>query len=169
MLTWTRRLIATAAALVAMPAVAGCSVPSAGATGVSVTADGQPLGVILMCHDHIDGATLHADDDDPQSNDSTGRWSRTEPLSGFSTWPLATGDDGAVDGWTAEEPLGALDPRTTYRMYGWTTDHSWASASVSFTLAELEDLTPGQVRYEIGDEVTTASIEEFRRTACDHF
>ncbi|MFE5481772.1 hypothetical protein [Streptomyces sp. NPDC056527] len=169
MLTWTRRPIAIVAALAAIPAVAGCTVPSAGATGISVTSDGQPLGVILMCHDHIDGASLHTDDDDPETRDTTGRWSRVEPLTDFTTWPLAGDADGAADGWTVEQPLGTLDPKKTYRMYGWTTDSSWAAAAVSFTPADLAELTPGQVRYEIGDTVTTSSIEDFRKTACDDF
>ncbi|MFF8607958.1 hypothetical protein ACF06X_18670 [Streptomyces sp. NPDC015346] len=168
MLTWTRRLIAITAAFAAIPAVAGCTVPSAGATGISVTADGQPLGVILMCHDHIDGATLHPDDDDPKRL-HTGRWKRDQAVTGFTTWPLAMVAGDAADGWTAEKPMGTLDPKQTYRMYGWTTDNSWAAASVSFTTADLAALTPGQVRYEIGDTVSISSIEDFRRTACDHF
>ncbi|MFD7321875.1 hypothetical protein ACFV9D_12470 [Streptomyces sp. NPDC059875] len=168
-MTWTGRLLAITAALAAIPAVAGCTVPSAGATGISVTADGQPLGVILMCHDHIDGASLHPEDDDPKTQDTAGRWRRTEALTGFTTWPLATDTDAAADGWTVEKPLGTLDPARTYRMYGWTTDSSWSSASVSFTTADLTDLTPGQVRYEIGDVVTVSSMEKFRRTVCDNF
>ncbi|MEU8621122.1 hypothetical protein [Streptomyces sp. NPDC048623] len=169
MLTWTRRLVATTTALAAIPAVAGCSVPVAGVTGVSVTADGQPLGVIVMCHDHIDGALLHLDDDDPEKEATVGSWQRAEALTDFSTWPLTTDATAADDGWSAEKPLHTLDPNQTYRMFGWTTDSSWSSAAVSFTVADLKDLSPGQVRYEIGNTVSTTSIDDFRKTACDHF
>ncbi|MFH9722467.1 hypothetical protein ACH4M4_05830 [Streptomyces sp. NPDC017254] len=163
--TWTRR----PAALAAAPFLTGCTVPSAGATGISVTADGQPLGVIVVCHDHIDGASLYPADDDPATRDTAGRWHRSEALTGFSTWPLTSDIDGAGDGWTVEKPLGTLDPEQSYRMYGWTTDSSWASAPVGFTAADLAELKPGQVRYEIGDEVSIASIEDFRETVCDQF
>jgi hypothetical protein len=74
---------------------------------------------------------------------------------------------GAVEGWTVETPLGRLDPKQTYRMYGWTTDSSWAAASVSFTTADLAAVTPGQVRYEVGDTVVTSSIEDFREKGCE--
>ncbi|MFF6777904.1 hypothetical protein ACFY8W_30750 [Streptomyces sp. NPDC012637] len=166
MLTWTRRLIAIAAALAAIPAVAGCTVPLAGMTGISVTADGQALGVIQMCHDHIDGVSLYPDDD-PQPAATTGRWHRDAALTGFSTWPLTT--DGADEGWSVEQRLGTLDPKQTYRLYSWTDDSSWSTVPVTVTSADLEELAPGQVRYEIDDKPSTSSVEDFRTTACEHF
>jgi hypothetical protein len=76
--------------------------------------------------------------------------------------------------WKADHPLGKLKPRTTYDLYGWTTDNSSSAAAVSFTLEDLAAMKPGQVRYwagnTTGDEMvgvySVASEEEFRRTAC---
>jgi len=76
--------------------------------------------------------------------------------------------------WTATKPLGKLRPRTTYAMYGWTNDNSYAAEAVDFTLEELARMKPGQVRYwagkTAGDGMTgvysVTSEDEFRRTAC---
>lgn len=101
-----RRVLLAAVALSALPLLAGCSVPPAGLTGVSVTADGEPLGVILVCHDRIDSALLYPDEPagDPDAEvtadavepEYTDVWNSAEPVTGFSSWRLTseTGDAG---------------------------------------------------------------------------
>nr|WP_236071736.1 hypothetical protein [Streptomyces polyasparticus] len=54
--------------------LAACTVPVAGSSGISVTEHGQPLGVLAVCHDHIDGATLYTDREEAASQ---GRARRT--------------------------------------------------------------------------------------------
>ncbi|KOG07993.1 MULTISPECIES: hypothetical protein [Streptomyces] len=163
MTAWPRRLLLTAAVL---PALAGCTVPVAGVTGVSVTADGDLLGVIRMCHGRIDGALLYPDDGDaPGTPETTAFWDHDTPVTGFTSWSLAS----PADGWTAGKAPGRLVPGQSYGFYGWTEDHSWSSGSVHFTTADLAKLVPGQVRYEYGDEVRTVSLDDFRAKACEDF
>ncbi|WP_327312819.1 hypothetical protein [Streptomyces sp. NBC_01235] len=159
----------TCASAAALLSLTGCTAPGAGITGITVTATGRPVGVLMICHKHIDGATLYADDD--PNGPEVGDWRRTRPATGLVTWPLATGGPG----WTVDKPMPtALDRGRTYILYGWTDDDSWSAADVSFTLTDLAALQPGQVRYFAGDVkgadddgYRTGSLAEFRAAACD--
>lgn len=177
-----RNAAAACAGLVALASSAGCTVPLAGLTGITVTEDGRPVGVLMVCHDHIDAAVLYIDDgrDDgdgseggsaeESESDDLGRWSSSEPVTGFVSWPLTTGGEG----WRVDEPMpAALQPRRTYHLFGGTDDDSWSTADVSFTPEQLAALTPGQVRYSVGDVrgadddgMATGSIAQFRAAAC---
>ncbi|MEU4094066.1 hypothetical protein [Streptomyces sp. NPDC026673] len=146
----------------------GCSPPRAGYTGITVDEDGRPLGVMIVCEGHIDGATLY-DSDHPNAPDHLGRWSRGKPAKGFTTWSLETGGRG----WNPEVPTATLEPHRTYDLYGWTEDSSWSAASVEFTAAQVERLVPGLVRYYKGDGAgtdrngyATVPMEKFRSEAC---
>ncbi|MEU3613734.1 hypothetical protein ABZ725_15655 [Streptomyces sp. NPDC006872] len=167
------RYAATACASAAVVAsLTGCGQPLAGVTGVTVTADGRPVGVLMVCDDHIDGATLYTDGPGDDTTD-VATWSRAEPVTGFVSWPM----DAAGEGWSVDRAMpAALERQRTYTLYGWTEDNSWSTAHVSFDLTRLAGLTPGQVRYFAGDDVkgadadgnrTAASVAEFRTAACD--
>ncbi|WP_306327030.1 hypothetical protein [Streptomyces venezuelae] len=161
-----RRALAVAALATGVAALSGCVVPPAGLAGVTVAADGSPVGVIMMCHDHIDGATLYPDHDDATGSPETEwLWDHDSPVTGFTSWSLAS----PADGWTTETPLGRLVPGQEYALYGWTEDNSWSAAHVYFTTADLKALVPGQVRYNNGDEVRIVSTDEFREKACEDF
>ncbi|MFC8173815.1 hypothetical protein [Streptomyces sp. NPDC057325] len=158
--------IATAAAAVgAAPLLSGCTVPVAGVAGVTAGRDGSPVGVIAMCEEHVDGATLHTDAEDPGAQEDAGVWKHDGPITGLTTWTLAS----PGDGWTAEKPFGRLAPGQAYRMYAWTEDDSWSTSGVSFTTEDLAALTPGQVRYGADDMIGTAPLEDFREKACEGF
>lgn len=163
------RVLLALAVLPALGALSGCTVPIAGVAGIAVTEDGKPLGVIRMCHDRIDGALIYPyDDAGPDSTgdpDPTGVWNHDTPVTDFTSWSL----DSPADGWTAEKPLAPLVPGQRYGLYGWTEDNSWSTTSVFFTTADLAKLVPGQVRYRRGDEVRTASLDDFRAKACEGF
>ncbi|WP_367325126.1 hypothetical protein [Streptomyces sp. HUAS ZL42] len=160
---------AAGACAAALFSLTGCTVPTAGATGIAVTEDGKPFGMLMVCHGHIDGATLYTETTGDES-ETVARWSHARPLTEFVTWPLATGGDG----WSVGHPMPkALEQRRSYTLYGWTEDSSWSTGDVSFTLADLAKLSPGQVRYFAGDVrgadrdgYRTASFEEFRTDAC---
>ncbi|MGW6396004.1 hypothetical protein ACWFR1_37145 [Streptomyces sp. NPDC055103] len=172
-----RPALLVAVALSVLPLLAGCSVPPAGFTGVSVTADGEPLGVILVCHDRIDAAVFYPDEPagDPDAEatadavepEYTDSWSSAEPVTGFTSWRLTseTGDAG----WTPDARPHALRPGQLYSLYGATSDNSWSTNHHSFTLADLEKLSPGQVSYTVDDRVRTTTVEDFRARACDDF
>ncbi|MFF5391146.1 MULTISPECIES: hypothetical protein [unclassified Streptomyces] len=158
-------IAAAAAAVGAAPLLSGCTVPVAGVAGVTVGKDGSPVGVIAMCEEHVDGATLHTDAEDPGAQEDAGVWKHDGPITGLTTWPLAS----PGDGWTAEKPFGRLAPGQAYRMYAWTEDDSWSTSGVSFTTEDLAALTPGQVRYGADDMIGTAPLEDFREKACEGF
>ncbi|MFB7517617.1 hypothetical protein [Streptomyces sp. NPDC056144] len=179
--TWVRRALLTAAVLPLVPTLAGCSVPPAGFTGVSVTADGKPLIVALACHDGIDQVLLYPDpeaaDPDAEAADPdaeaavepeyTDVWNAAEPVGGFTSFPLT--DPAGGNGWTPDETPRALKPEQLYEVYGATTDNSWMTLHHSFTLADLKELTPDQVAYTDDDKVRTTTVADFRAHACDGF
>lgn len=149
--------------------VPGCTVPVGAVTGISVTADGRPMGVMLVCHHHIDVAILYVERGEPKDDEHVGRWTRTTALTGFATWPL----DAGGHGWTAAEPVRTLAPGRVYTLYGATKDNSWSAASVSFTAEDLAALAPGRVRYYAvrsdtdRDGTLTTSMRNFRAEACE--
>lgn len=125
-------------------------------------AQGNPVGFLQVCHDHIDGVTLYLDE-----ARNLGKWTSAPASTGFTTWSLAD----PVEPWTPKEPLGSLKPNTMYSMYGWTSDNSWSTTHVTFTLEDLAAMKPGQVRWAgklkgmISVETVT-SEQEFRSKGC---
>ncbi|MGW4043463.1 hypothetical protein [Streptomyces sp. NPDC004721] len=165
-----RHFVGAVAVGVALATTSGCTVPADAVAGISVTADGHLLGVMMVCGHQIDGATLYVDSDDVNKQVTVGSWTADRPLAlGLATWTL----DSPAAGWTATRSLAPLTAKTTYTLYGWTKDNSWSANSISFTLADRDTLTPGKVRYDSvsnnGDESTiTVSIAEFKAKACQN-
>ncbi|MEU5215224.1 hypothetical protein AB0G79_03365 [Streptomyces sp. NPDC020807] len=171
--TWVRHALLAAAVLPLVPALAGCGVPPAGFTGVSVTVDGKPLGVVLVCHDRIDEVLLYPTPPEPEAGadaaqpEYTDAWYAAEPVGGFATWPLT--DPAGGNGWTPDTAPHDLKQNQRYTVYGATEDNSWSTLHHSFTLADLEKLTPDQVSYTREDKVRTTTVAEFRAHACEGF
>ncbi|MFF3759132.1 hypothetical protein [Streptomyces sp. NPDC002185] len=169
MITWPRRALPTAVCLLALT---GCTVPVAGVTGVTVSARGEPLGVLLVCHDRIDTAVLHPDDPAERDTEDAGEpewtdsWTAEEPVTAYTTWPLTAPAGGG--GLTRDAAPHALEPDRLYRVYGTTRDNSWSTDAHSFTLADLKRLRPDQVAYTDGDEVRTTTLTDFRARACEN-
>ncbi|MEV4948974.1 hypothetical protein [Streptomyces sp. NPDC053755] len=165
-----RRFVSAVVGGVALAATSGCTVPVDAVAGISVTGDGQLLGVMMVCGHQIDGATLYVDSGDVDKQVTVGSWTADRSLTpGLATWTL----DSPAAGWAATRSLAPLTAKTTYALYGWTKDDSWSSSSVSFTLADRDRLTPGKVRYDSvsdnGDEsAITVSVAEFKATACQN-
>jgi hypothetical protein len=140
-----------------------CSVPAAAVAGVGVDELGRLVGYLRVCHDRIDGATIYHND-----RDDLGSWTASKPVTHFAKWSLAN----PPSDWEAAPALGELQPRIEYTLYGWTTDNSWSANSVSFTLAELAAVEPGQVVYWAGDTDAAGDVNavvsevEFNRDAC---
>ncbi|MEW1873100.1 hypothetical protein AB0420_34315 [Streptomyces caelestis] len=136
--------------------------------GVSVTADGRLLGVMMVCGHRIDGATLSVDGTDVDGEEIVGSWTADRPLTaGLATWIL----DSPSAGWAATGSLAPLTAETDYVLYGWTKDNAWSSSGVSFTLADQDRLTPGMVRYDDvegdgGGPAITVPVAEFEARAC---
>ncbi|MGW3330535.1 hypothetical protein ACWDF9_08335 [Streptomyces rubiginosohelvolus] len=152
-----------------LAATSGCSVPIAAVAGISVTADGHLLGVMMVCGHHIDGATLYVDSDDVSKQVKVGSWTPDRPLKpGVATWTL----DSPAVGWTATRSLAPLTAKTTYALYGWTKDNSWSANHISFTLTDRDRLTPGKVRHTSisgnAESAITVSIAVFKAKACQN-
>ncbi|WP_239072435.1 hypothetical protein [Streptomyces bauhiniae] len=165
-----RRCAGVATVAVALAATSGCTVPVDAVAGISVTADGSLLGVMMVCGHKIEGATLYVDSDDVNKAVTARSWTADRPLAaGLTTWPL----DHPATGWTPTRPLTPLTPNTTYALYGWTKDNAWSSSSVSFTLRDRDQLRPGEVRYDktsANGDASPATVlkTEFKATACRH-
>ncbi|MEU6200559.1 hypothetical protein [Streptomyces sp. NPDC047061] len=163
-----RRFAGALAVCGALAATSGCTVPVDAVAGVSVTADGHLLGVMMVCGHHIDGASLYVDSADTDKTVTVGSWTSDRPLkAGLTTWPL----DSPATGWTTTRPLARLGAKTAYTLYGWTEDNSWSSSGVSFTPADRDRLTPGKVLYDRvsddGDEsAVIVPMAEFEARAC---
>ena len=148
--------------------LAGCTVPINAVAGVGVGDDGQPLGMIEVCSEHIDGSSVYQTQDD-----HLGSWEAKPAATGFTSWSLADGGNG----WRVTEAFAPLKPGQNYTLYGWTNDNSSSAADVDFTTADLANMKPGQVRYWSGKlndagtkgiyDVTT--VEQFRAHACDRY
>ncbi|MFK0011718.1 hypothetical protein [Streptomyces sp. NPDC091027] len=163
-----RRSVVAVAFGAALTATSGCSVPVDAVTGISVSADGRLLGVMMVCGHRIDGATLSVADGDTGRQVTAGSWTADRPLvPGLATWPL----EYPADGWTANSSPVPLTTGTAYTLHGWTKDNSWSASSVTFTLADRDLLTPGTVRYtstsDTGEEsTTTVPLARFEAEAC---
>ena len=149
-------------------AAAGCTVESRAVAGVGVGADGNPIGFLQVCSEHIDGATVYQTD-----ADHLGMWTIKPAANGFTTWSFANGGNG----WKVSNPFVRLASGQSYTLYGWTEDSTSSADSVDFTLAELTKMKPGQVRYwsghsdasGINDLEVTTTVADFKQHACDRY
>lgn len=147
----------------------GCTVPQAGLAGVGIDSDHNLVGYLHICHDHIDGATLFYDVGSTEETSHTvdaGAWQAASPVAGTVTWSLSE----PGDGWTVITPLEDLVPEREYSLIGWSADNSWSAGAVTFTIAEVERLKPGQVLHwsaqDNGEFNEISSLSEFESHAC---
>ncbi len=169
---YVRHVFRLAAALGAVVALSGCTVPVVGATGVAVDASGRPVGYLAVCSEHIDGATLYFEDPTRSVEDRSvevGEWTADRPVTSLASWSMGE----RAEGWTSTKPLAALEPGREYVMYGWTKDNSSSTIDVVFTVEQLQALEPGQVLYFDGfneegqqDRYDTGSPGQFQTAAC---
>lgn len=130
-----RGFVGAVAVGVALAATSGCTVPADAAAGISVTADGHLLGVMMVCGHQIDGATLYVDSDDVNEQVDVGSWTADSPLKpGLATWTL----DSPAAGWTATRSLAPLTSESTYTLYGWTKDNSWSACGARKVVAAVQ-------------------------------
>lgn len=168
-----RRLLLYLAAGVTALLPAGCTVPAGALAGVGVDRDGNLLGYLHVCRDHIDGATLYYDTGSTELAASTtdaGAWKASAPITETATWSLSRPNNG----WTTLAPLQELPPDREYTLYGWSTDNSWSAGGVTFTVAEVARLKPGQILHWSGrsggrperDLNEVSSLADFEARAC---
>jgi hypothetical protein len=142
-----------------LAAVSGCTVPTGGVIGVTVDAEGKAVVVVQMCEGHIDGATMHRDDE------TFGRWEVSSPVTGFSQFDLETGGNG----WAVADELVGRDSELRYTIYGWSNDNNWSATSVEFSNRDLAEQKPGSVLVlEPETNLTRSeSLEDFKTKTCE--
>ncbi|GAA4588878.1 hypothetical protein GCM10023107_10850 [Actinoplanes octamycinicus] len=144
--------------------LAACSVPENGHTGLSVDAEGNPLGLVAVCSD-----------DPPDSVYLSGSRATTGPVPVEYVPPADVGRtmsfrlDAPDNGWVARPEPSRLRPDVEYSLYGRTDDNSHSTREVDFELTDRERLSPGMVliqevvRGERVDAVVTQ--QEFEKRA----
>lgn len=157
-----------------------CSPATTAVMGVSVDADGGPVGVVAVCSGHTDAATLTvwkvpaytADTSPAPDTRTTGAWQTDRPVTDVGQWSLTTGAP-----WTATQRIKLVEG-FTYHLTGSgrgpnNVGNESFAAGITFTLADVAALKPGQVRYATGvDEQSldsipaVVSIQDFRAVVC---
>jgi hypothetical protein len=166
-------MLAVVLAVASVSAVAGCTVPVNGLTGISVDSNGHLVLVLAWCGRHPDGITVYHDDlsepDEPSVSDID--LDAPSRLSGRSATVSLTSPSG---GWTGPSPIPPLDPSIRYSAYGWTRDNSYSTGHVIFQPATVATLQPGQILFQDGwdetkggDKEGVVSYDEFVRIGSD--
>lgn len=168
-----RRLLTPVVVVLGALLLTSCTVPQGALSGVGVDSSGKLVGYLHVCHDSIDGATLYYDTSSTRATASTSRagsWVAAAPVTGTASWSLTS----PAIAWTAVTPLEPLAQQREYTLYGWTNDNTSSAAEVTFTLAEVSNLAPGEVLHWSGrsggsperglNEVST--LADFESKAC---
>jgi len=162
------RCVGTAVAL--SFALGGCTVPIDGVAGITLDRSGRPVAVLDSCKHDLDGASLDLTEGGGGEKD-VGTWSMTTSTQTPVQWPLVS--TGAPSGSVAvQDDPSDLDRRATYSLYGWTKDHSYSAVDVTFRLADLAGLRPGEVLVygDAAEGGTTGhrvvTLAELERLAC---
>jgi hypothetical protein len=137
--------------------------------GIGVDAHGALVGYLKVCHDQIDGATLHYEAS-ASSTVAAGSWTAARPVTDAAEWSLTAPDPA----WSATTPMAGVARGRQYTLYGWARDNGSSAISVTFTIDALARLEPGQVLHWSGrsggrperdlNEISTAA--DFATKAC---
>ncbi|MFB7290518.1 hypothetical protein [Actinacidiphila glaucinigra] len=165
-----RRVVLAVLGTAGLGLLSGCGPAITGVMGITVTEDGKPLAVMLVCDGQVERVTLHDADRGPSRKSRLAAWNRGRPATGFSVWSLESGGRG----WSVDKPMPPLEPGRGYTLHGWTGDPESTTSGVDFTAAQLAGLRPGQVRWFRGEGMpgadrggfATAGVGEFRAEAC---
>ncbi len=169
-----RRLMFLPHAVVGAALLSSCTVPVGALAGIGVDVDGNLIGHLRVCDESIDGATLYNDISSPTATvptwDEVGRWEAQPPVETTAEWSL----NAPEGGWAVSKPLEPLEPGRDYTLYGWTKNNTLSASGVTFTLADVAALKPGQVLHWSGrsggkpdrDVNEVSSRTDFEAKAC---
>jgi hypothetical protein len=161
-----------------MTTLAGCeTVAGAGSTGISVDAQDRPVIVFALCNDHIDGATIYRDrtTSDPTGQDASvlvAEWNATSPVTPATAMDATLNTVEPSRSWSQVGTSEALRPGVGYTAFGWTSDNTWFTGHVDFTLERLSTMKSGEVLTQTYDPAkdravdTIQSYEQFAAQAC---
>ncbi|MDN5797111.1 MAG: hypothetical protein L0H79_15325 [Intrasporangium sp.] len=168
------RLMFVPHAVVGAALLSSCTVPVAALAGIGVDVDGNLVGYVRVCDESIDGTTLYYDVSSRGATVPTsvevGRWEAQPPVEATAEWSL----NAPEGGWTSSKPVEPLEPGREYTLYGWTKDNTVSASGVTFTLADVAALKPGQVLHWSGrsggkperDVNEVSSRTDFEAKAC---
>jgi hypothetical protein len=125
------------------------SVTDAGRVGITVDPARRPVIVVMTCGEStpVIGMAEGRNESDPDTepNVERGQWRARQAFAGVQTFPLA--DPGA--NWVTVRRPEALETDTLFVVEGGTVEDEHASlGGVSFRIADLARLSPGQVQVE---------------------
>jgi hypothetical protein len=144
----------------------GCSAEVTGLAGVSVDERGNPIAVAVACTGRFDGAILE-DVSNLAAITTAKKWSFSAART--TRWNIVQSPTA-----TNPKPGGtlALNPEVRYNLTASSKDQQTRSLDVTFMVADLARLRPGQVRYfkenqSAGTgEYVVVDATEFESLAC---
>ena len=145
----------------------GCSPGLAG--GISVTVDdaGRLVAVMEKCRGNIEYVSL-SEVPEVQGGERVrlGEWTIGKLKDGSHELNLETGNVA----WKASSAWQPLKPGKSYVVGAWDENQSWTLGTLTFTLADLAKVKPGEVLSVDsagGKTVTLAEpLERFKKTSC---
>lgn len=159
-LSWPRSVLLSVSGCVVALSLAGCSPEFGAVSGLSVDASGRPIGLLLTCSRdaRLDVALLQ-DYTVTATPSTVGEWTAKTALTGTGSVNLSE----PGPGWSTKTQLGTLVDGRRYVISWLSTSNRWASEAVSFTVADLAKIPPGQVRFV--DSVSADRITPHYRVA----
>ncbi|WP_283137080.1 hypothetical protein [Rhizohabitans arisaemae] len=149
---------------------AGCTVPPAGYTGLSVDDMGRPIIVLAWCDGFApDGVTVYHDEKVAATDGSSPYPSTTSKADARFTAPTLDGQtasfrlDISSNGWDLDSNPPVFKPGVTYSAYGWTYDNSTSTAHVEFKVEDIGKLRPGSVMAPGGAVVSQEEFDQMGR------
>ena len=125
------------------------SVTDAGRVGITVDPAGHPVIAVMTCGEStpVIGMAEGRKEADPDTepNVERGRWRAQSAFAGVKTFPIA----GPGENWVTVRSPGALETDRLFVVDGGTVEDEHASlGGVSFRIADLARLSPGQVKVD---------------------
>lgn len=169
-----RRLMLVPYAVLGAALLSSCTAPAVALAGIGEDPTGNLVGYVRVCDESIDGATLYYDISSRTAtvpvSVEVGRWEAEPPVEATAVWSLSAPDGG----WTSSKPVEPLEPGREYTLYGWAEDNTVSASGVTFTLADVAALKPGQVLHWSGrsggkperDVNEVSSRTDFEAKAC---
>lgn len=162
----THRTFGVALGIGALILTAGCATEVTGLAGVSVDKRGNPIAVAIACTGRFDTATLE-DVSNLDAISTEKKWSFTAAKA--MRWNIVESPTA-----THPEPDGTLvlNPKVRYNLTAFSKDQQTRSRDVTFMVADLARLRPGQVGYlkenqsEGTAEYVVVDATEFESRVC---
>ncbi|TKV61011.1 cell division protein CrgA [Nakamurella flava] len=133
-----------------------------GRMGVTVTTQGEPILVMMVCRGSIDRVRVVGPNRTPQFNEELATYTSVDPVSGYQELNLL---DPSV-GWQTGSPLTQSTLDGQMLVIASARSDKAVLTDVSFSSEDLRSLTPGLVQSASGQWAQRRPVDEFRAAAC---